>query len=140
MRRNQGSHQSGGQKKLIQRSIDISYDIFDSLEERHKFNHFAFIWDKNKLLAIGKNNPAKTNRKVLYFGERFNVDKFKKYPFIHAEIDALAKCWGRYEIGKSHTMVVIRIDRNGRLNNSKPCPNCSQVLQGIGLENIIWSS
>lgn len=126
-------------KRIIKRSTKISYDLFESAPQIFKFNHFAFIWHKNKLVSIGKNDPVSTHRKALYFGERYNIEKFKRWPFIHAEISAVSKCWGRCVLDKSYSLVVIRIDKNGKLNNSQPCKNCSQILEAIGITKIYWS-
>lgn len=112
----------------------------ESKEELYKFNHFCFLWKKNKLISIGKNDPISTDRMVLYFGERYNVEKFRNYPFAHAEIDCLSKCWGKHFLDNSCSMVVIRINKDGFFKNSKPCIYCSPIIQAIGIEKIFWST
>lgn len=129
-----------GIKRILKRSIKTSHMLLESAESLHKFNHFCFIWRKNKLVAIGKNKPIATDRMALYFGERYNVEKFKNYPFLHAEIDAISKCWGKNHLDNSYSMIVIRMNKDGSFKNSKPCIHCQPIINAIGIEKIYWST
>ena len=40
---------------------------------RNKFYHFAFGYHRNKLLAMGQNNPEKTHTQALMLSKRFNT-------------------------------------------------------------------
>lgn len=127
-------------RRILERSIKVSHLLLESAEKLHKFNHFCFIWKKNKLIAIGKNKPISTDRMALYFGERYNVQKFKNYPFLHAEIDAISKCWGKHHLDESYSMVVIRMNKDGSFKNSKPCIHCQPIINAIGINKIYWST
>lgn len=127
-------------RRILDRSVKTSHLLLESTEQIHKFNHFCFIWKKNKLIAIGRNKPIATDRMALYFGKRYNVEKFKQYPFLHAEIDAISKCWGKYHLDSSYSMVVIRINRDGSFKNSKPCVHCQPIIKAIGLDDVYWST
>ena len=38
------------------------------------------------------------------------------------------------------TIVVIRLDRNNRLRNSKPCKDCSDTLRWFGVKQVYYST
>lgn len=130
-------------KKNLEKALKISYDSFSSCydpENGYRCYHFAFIFKRNKLISQGVNRPRKPDAKVLYFGSKFNIQKYKKWHFFHAELDAIQKCWGKIHLNRSYSMVVIRINKDGELKNSKPCENCQNILNQIGLQNIWWST
>ena len=65
-------------KKIIQRSLDIVYQIFPQLysqKTKYRTFHFAFAWKKNELLSIGQNLPNFPNSKALKFAKRFKTQK-----------------------------------------------------------------
>jgi cytidine deaminase len=76
----------------------------------------------------------------LYFAERFNIEKQKKYPYMHAEISAIQKVWSKVYIDNSVSIVVLRLSRNGTLQNSKPCKGCSTILTALGIDDVCWSN
>jgi len=86
------------------------------------------------------NRPRKPDAKALYFGSKFNVHKFKKFNFLHAELDAIQRCWGKVYLDRSHSMVVIRLNKYGQLRNSKPCKNCQTILDAIDIQDVWWST
>lgn len=116
----------------VKKSVDIAY----SLTPKCRNDHFAFIWKRNRLISIGRNDPINQNKKALDFGVRFKVQHFVNFPFLHAEIDAIRKVWGRHKLDSSYTLVSIRL--NNGIKNAKPCINCNTVLQALGLK-VIYS-
>lgn len=102
--------------------------------------HFAILFRRNRLLAIGQNQMTKPNNKMIKFAKRYNIQHWLEYPFIHAEIAALAKLWGRYHINSDLKLVSIRLNRFRKLQNSRPCKNCQKVLEYLGINKIAWSN
>ena len=129
--------------KIINQSLDIAQSCFkqeyDSRSGYQTF-HFAFIWKRSCLLSIGKNNLNNENPKALMFAEKFNVPDLVQWPYMHAEIDAVSKLWGKYHIDRSLKMVVIRLNRDFLLRNSKPCSKCQMILHPLGLTKRMWHS
>jgi len=76
----------------------------------------------------------------LYFAKRFNVEKQKKYPYIHAEISAIQKVWSKVYIDNSISMVVLRLSRDETFQNSKPCKGCWTILSALGIDDVCWSN
>lgn len=125
--------------------IDQSFEIALSLlpeakgdrQTKNKFFHFAFGYKRNKLLAIGQNNPEKTHTKALILAKRFNIDL--KYPHFHAETDLISRLWGKYYIDNSLKMVIVRLNKRGELRCSRPCNKCNSIIQSLGITKVWWS-
>jgi hypothetical protein len=127
---------------IIDQSLDIALTLLPKAKEcrntKNKFFHFAFGYKKNKLLAIGQNNPEKTHTKALVLAKRFRTDL--QYPYFHAETDLISRLWGKHYIDSSLKMVIIRLNKHGRLRCSKPCKRCEQIINSLGLTKIWWSN
>lgn len=126
---------------IIDQSVDIAMTLLPKAKQgrntRNKFFHFAFGYKKNKLLAIGQNNPEKTHTQALIIAKRFNIDS--NHPYLHAETDLISRLWGKYYIDENLKMVVVRLNKRGELRNSKPCEKCSKILDSLGVTKIWWS-
>ena len=120
---------------IIEKSIQSARSI---IRDTSTNQHFAFIYAKNKLISIGQNNTTRTNNKGLKIAKRFNAKKHILYPYIHAEIDAIARLWGKIFLCKKHKLVSIRLNRHGELRISKPCINCSIILSALNLQVVYF--
>lgn len=126
---------------IINQSLEIALSLLPKAKEerstKNKFFHFAFGYKKNKLLAIGQNNPEKTHTKALIIAKRFNTDL--EYPYFHAETDLISRLWGKYYIDNTLKMVIIRLNKHGKLRCSKPCERCEQILKSLSITKLWWS-
>lgn len=126
---------------ILKQSLSTSLSLLPRAKKyrsgNNKFFHFAFLYHKNNLISIGQNNPDKTNTRALKIAKKFNLDT--TYPYLHAETDAISKIWNTYDINSNLTMVIIRLNKHGKLRNSKPCTKCKQVLEGVGINKVYWS-
>lgn len=128
--------------KIVDKSLEISKDLFPvvySNKKKYGCFHFAFIYRRNTLLSIGQNS-YEPNNKALALANRFGLNKIKKHPYLHAEMSAISKIWGREYIDNTMKMVVIRLNKNFELQNSKPCKSCSTVIKALGVERIWYST
>lgn len=121
---------------IIKKSINYSRSLFSSCATHQQ--HFAFLFVRNKLISIGQNDVDSTNNKGVKIAKRFGAEKHVKYPFIHAEVDAISKAWGKTRICKKHTLVSIRLNRHGELRISKPCHDCGIILSALGLRVVYF--
>ena len=129
--------------RFIKRSVDIAQSLFpQTYEERtgYRTYHFAFGWYKNTLLSIGQNRPDAPSGKALKFAKRFNNSETIKYPFLHAEVDLISRLWGRHYINNKLKVVVVRLNRFGQMQNSKPCSSCSNILNALDVNKVWWST
>jgi len=126
---------------IIDQSFEIALTLLPkakmSRNTKNKFFHFAFGYKKNKLLAIGQNNPEKTHTKALFLLQRFNIDN--DYPYLHAETDLISRLWGRHYIDNSFKMVIVRLNKRGQLRCSKPCDKCEQIINALDIKKVWWS-
>jgi hypothetical protein len=126
---------------IIEESFNISLSLLPkakvSRKTKNKFFHFAFGYKKNKLLAIGQNNPEKTHTQALLLAKRFNTDT--DHPYLHAETDLISRLWGKHYIDNSLKIVVVRLNKRGQLRCSKPCDQCDYILKALGINKIWWS-
>ncbi len=93
------------------------------------------------MIAFAQNNPTKTNAKAKRIGLQFNLPKYIEYPFVHAESYLISNLLDNYNtIDTNWNIVVLRINRKGLILGSKPCINCSKLLNAVGLKNIYYST
>ena len=117
-------------QKLQKRIVDIAYTIAPVNREM-RTSHVAFLIKSGKIQTIGW-NKFKTNPKNL------------KHPYhdgvigTHAELDCIIKSGKEYLSG--YTMVVIRINREGKLCNSKPCSGCQHVIRQFGIDDVYYTN
>jgi hypothetical protein len=126
---------------IIDQSLDIALSLLPKAKQerntKNKFFHFAFGYRKNKLLAIGQNNPEKTHTQAVMLARRFNTEL--EHPFLHAETDLISRLWGKYYIDNSLRMVIIRLNKRGELRCSRPCERCDQIIKSLGIKKVWWS-
>lgn len=129
---------------IISQSIDIALRLLPSAKSqrssRNKFFHFAFGYDKNKLVGIGQNNPEKINAKALKLARKFNIEAYQQFPYLHAETDLISKLWGRHHIDNSLKVVILRLNKRGELRNSCPCEKCAKIMTALNINDIYWST
>lgn len=103
--------------------------------------HYAAAFDGNKMICFTPNNPIKTHARAYRIGERFNLPKYREFPYVHAESHLISKLLDTYNtIDSSWSLVVMRINRKGLILGSKPCENCTKLLKAVGLDTIYYST
>ena len=127
---------------ILSESVDIARSILpeavDKRKSKNKIFHFAFGFKKSKLIAIGQNNPDKTHTKALKLSQKFNTNI--KYPYLHAETDLVSRLWGKCRIDNRLRVVVLSLNHNGELRNSKPCQRCRKILTALDVTKLWWSN
>lgn len=93
--------------------------------------HCAFIFHKRKILSIGW-NQHKTHPGNLHLPYRAPLVD------IHAERHALMR--NKRPKYNDCSIVVIRVNNNGDLANSEPCPGCNVLLKGKRFKKIWYST
>ena len=125
--------------KIIQKAIKLSYQNFKPNRFQKRY-HFAIAFNGTKPICLAKNNPIKTHGKAYRLGQKFNIQKYQDYPYSHAESHLISKLLDTYNtIRPNWSLVVLRINRSGRILLSKPCDNYQKILNIVGLHKIYWS-
>lgn len=126
-------------KKIIVKTIKKSYANWNPSRSVRCY-HYAAAFNGNKMIAFAQNNPNQFDAKAFRMGQIFNIDTYKEYPYPHAESYLVAKLLNRYNyISPNWSIVVLRINREGRILLSKPCKNCQKILDALNLKNIFYS-
>jgi len=104
-----------------------------AVEEAHKSNHKqkvgCVIFDKKRILSKGYNTCQKSVRKL--------HPRFQKFPFsVHAEVDAIIKA--KKDL-KGSSVLVVRINKKDEFRLSKPCNNCMNYIEYVGIKNIFYT-
>lgn len=125
--------------KIIVKTIKKAYKYWQP-NPMIRCYHYAAAFDGNKMIAFAKNNPIKFNAKAFRMGQIFNIQAYQDYPYPHAESHLISKLLDRYNhINPNWSIVVLRINREGRILLSKPCKNCQKILDSLGLNKVFYS-
>ena len=93
------------------------------------------------MICFTQNNPVKTHTGAYKMGEDFNLPKYKQFPFYHSESRLIDKLLSKYNsIDPTLKIVVMRINRCGKILGSKPCVNCDKLLHAVGLDQVYYST
>lgn len=103
---------------------------FDLTRQEIRCNHVAAIFRGNSILCI-KQNSYKTHPQIKFFG-------YKDYQKLHAEL-AVCIRFGREDCRK-FSLAVLRIDRNGKLNQSKPCSGCQHLIKQLNFKRVFYTN
>jgi hypothetical protein len=126
--------------KIITKTIKKSYKHWKP-DPRIRCYHYAAAFDGNKMIAFAGNNPIKLSAKAFRIGEIFDINTFQEYAYLHAESHLISKLLDQYNaIDSNWKIVVLRINREGKILLSKPCENCQKILDALDLKNIYYSN
>jgi len=92
----------------------------------------ALLLNKNKVVASATNLERKSHPIQARFAERVGLHQ-KIY--LHAEIAALVKCKEEYD-----TIVVARVNNQGKIRLAKPCPCCSLAIEESNIKRIYYTT
>lgn len=117
-------------QKIINRTVDIAKAMCP-LNIEHRCSHIAFLIKNSKIVHIGTNS-CRTHPETLKYDY-----KDHQLVGIHAELVVCMKS-GKENL-KDYKMVVLRVDRTGKLANSKPCCGCQSVIKQFNLDEVWYS-
>jgi tRNA(Arg) A34 adenosine deaminase TadA len=116
--------------RILKRAVETAHALCPTNWKNVNNSHVAFLVKKNKIVKIG------WNRKRTH-------PEISKHPYhdgyvgTHAELDVILK--SGLEDLNDHSMIVLRVNRKGRLANSKPCPGCLSLLKSYNVEEVFYS-
>jgi Cytidine and deoxycytidylate deaminase zinc-binding region len=118
-------------QKTINRTIEIAKALCP-LNLQHRCSHIAFLVKCGKIVYIGTNS-CKSHPKTLEFAYRNH-----QMVGLHAELAVCMKS-GKEDL-QNYELIVLRIDRRGNLNNSRPCCGCQSVIKQFNIHNVYYSN
>lgn len=92
----------------------------------------AILLNKSKIVASATNLERKSHPIQARFAERVGL---REKIYLHAEIATLVKC--REECD---TIVVARVNPQGKLRMARPCPICELALKEAGISKIHYTT
>ena len=119
-------------KKIFQKLIDKAYELRPMVNHGRNI-HFTFLVRNSRIITVGWNNPNKTHP--------FPAKVGYEYPYIHSEYACLkiASVMTRANFSRCF-LVNIRIDKTGKINLSKPCKNCRNLICFFGVTKVYYSN
>jgi hypothetical protein len=124
----------------VKKSLEIAKQLFPhdyAKSGKYRTYHYAFGFIGKKLVGIGLNQPNIPNAKALYFGKRFNVEQFKKYPYLHSEIALISKLIKKEVQLSLVDIICVRLAIEGKnvvLRQTKPCKNCQIIIKAFDID------
>lgn len=109
---------------------DLAIEVAKSSPSKKRVG--AILLNKSKVVVTATNLESKSHPLQAKFAERVGLHE-KIY--LHAEIAALVKC--REECD---TIVVARVNPQGKLRMAKPCPICSLALKESGVDKVHYTT
>lgn len=97
-------------------------------ESNISYKHSAGLIYNDKIHSIGVN-------KFIPFKKYKDIQLYRT---IHAELSIFEKIPKR--IAKGMDIIVIRINKGSQLKNSRPCKDCINELQRIGIRKVYYSN
>lgn len=123
------------------RNFDNLVNITRSLKKTNQTGqsfHVAFAMKGGSIIDIGINSYNKANAvSATYAPTKNNAAVY--VAGIHAEQALMGRLKYRNDISDM-TIIVIRIDNNGKIANSIPCPNCAHHLGLAGFRKVYFST
>lgn len=125
-------------RTTIMQCVKILFHDWNKDTTKDRF-HYAFGIRKNKILAVGKNQTVYPSTKIFNLAKMYQIDKWLKFPFPHAESDLITKLPTDTKF-KNLEILSLRINRHGQFRLAKPCRHCQKMLDGLNITKVVWSS
>lgn len=98
-----------------------------------KYRLASIVFDKRgRIISTGINSYARTHPQQAKYAQLLS---WNERTFLHAEIAALVKCHRR-----PHSILSVRIDREGKTRLAKPCPICEIAIREAGIKVIQYTT
>ena len=117
----------------FKRCEEIARAMYPKVSNRKENYHLTFVWRGGKIISIGENSNkthtinVRYNKKINRYGVDISDSKGSC-----SELNAYIKLRNNTNMDYSKlTMINIRINRNGSLDNSHPCPSCKNLIKFI---------
>jgi tRNA(Arg) A34 adenosine deaminase TadA len=88
----------------------------------------SVLFDRRQRVLVAKCNSRKTHPRALRF---FN------YPYLHAEAHSIFSAG--LDNCRGHSLLVVRVEANGRLTMAKPCECCTELIKHVGIRNVFYT-
>ncbi len=119
--------------------IAITKALKESSQSHQSF-HAAFLVKGGKIFSIGINSMKGNAISSTYVSRKEDRLSYTYTAGIHAEMACLSKVKHKKYNMNEFSMIVIRVNNNGEVSNSRPCHNCCWHLGRYNLKKIYHSN
>lgn len=120
--------------KFLDRCAGLSLILAERMGVWARCRHFTFIVDGSRIVCTGT-NTRKTHPANLRYGYvNRDMESISGLVGTHSEMKAV-KVFGM-ERCRGLTLVNVRVDRKGRLAQSRPCGGCMDVIDKAGFREV----
>ena len=119
--------------------LEMSLALAGKHRSFQRCKHFTFIYEKNKLMSVGINNPKTHpwNLKFNYINKQKN--KISEMVGTHSEMCAVRKMGYSYSF-EGLILINTRVNRNNQIDYSKPCNGCLQMICELGFSKVFYTN
>ena len=108
----------------------VGLAVDEASRSSHKAKHGAVVYKNGKIIQSGRNQYCSLNRLRNY--------KSNRIWSIHAEMNALANL--PKNITRGAGIIVVKVNREGDLTNSRPCRVCMSIIERMGIKRVMYST
>lgn len=121
------------------KSIELARADYDP-NAKTRCQVFSYVWYGNRVVAMGRNShkthPLNIRNKLKFDDGQELIDRGTC-----SELSSFLRLKNRTNIPyKKITLVNIRIDKGGRICNSRPCVSCQSLLRYIGIKKVYYTN
>lgn len=111
--------------------MSLKLAIDEAMRSEHTTHrHGAVVYKSKHIIQSGRNQYCAPKRI-----KHFNSNKIWS---VHAEMNALAGLPRR--ITKNADIVIVRVNKNGDIVNSKPCEICMGLIKSAQIRRVLYST
>lgn len=118
-------------KARLNKILEACYKKLKRHPEINNFPHYSFILKNGKVISWARNSKIEPPK---HFGYHRKADSLFR-PKYHAELAAYRK----HPVKPPFEVVNVRMNKNGELRISKPCPACAKVMTALGCRRFYYS-
>lgn len=116
--------------KKWERAINICIQLAENNTAKFRLGSVA-LDKKGVICSIGVNSTKSHPMMAALAKEYGHKDQIG----LHAECESILR--SKVEI---HSLVVVRLLKNGKIANAAPCPICSELIRRHKIKNVIYSN
>lgn len=120
--------------KMLRRCARISLATCSRNPVWARCRHFSFVLDGNRIVAVGTNTRKTHPANLLYGYVNRSMESISSLVGTHSELRAALLAGP--ENCRGLTLVNVRVDRNGRLAQSRPCRGCEEMIREAGFSEV----
>lgn len=126
--------------RILKECLKIAHNDIDTHPEHEYYPHWSFAIQNNKIIGKGYNRRDFPEGNPLYPGYARRVAWNNGLPKMHSEVSLWTKVKGIIDGRIPWSVVNIRLNRQGEIRSSCPCPVCKGFLTSLGCSKVYFTT